>query len=350
VWVDEALVDTTWPMALATPSAQIHETHVEVSPLPKSNILWRWMGVRPVSHLPCSFACQATVALADRLIDVGRRNGYDQEMDWLLEILDWPVEWSAWHGVAEIKTPVLKVSTRTDATPCKYTVRYRGRSVPAEAAQGLRFPFVTAAAAPLTTSAAFQRGLEHPIGVQPATPPWFATDNGFATVAAMDRAHQPIVKLAGPALAENPGPVLDLGCGNGALLKRLLETQPAIVPFGVDSDAARIAHAQELLPQFADHLVAGNLFDLESFWPEGRRYALVLLMPGRLLEVAPARAAALRDRLRACCDRVLLYAYGDWLTRHGSLDGLAAQAGFRLVGADNGAPAAFAEATVSGGQ
>jgi hypothetical protein len=88
--------------------------------------------------------------------------------------------------------------------------------------------------------------------------------------------------------------------------------------------------------------VAGNLFVLESFWPEGRRYALVLLMPGRLLEVGAARAVALRDRLRACCDRVLLYAYGDWLTRHGSLAGLAAAAGFQVADGEPGAPAAFA--------
>jgi hypothetical protein len=142
VWVDEAMVDTTWPMALATPAAQIHDTLVEVNALPKSNILWRWMGVRPVSHLPCSFACQATVALADRLIEVGRQNGFEQEMDWLLEILDWPVEWSALHGVAEIKTPVLKVSTRTDATPGKYTVRYLGRSLLAGLAAAAGFQLV----------------------------------------------------------------------------------------------------------------------------------------------------------------------------------------------------------------
>ena len=83
---------------------------------PEANILWRWMGARAVPHLPCRFDCEPTVALAQQCLAVGRAAGFDTEMDWLLEILRWPVEWSALHGIAEIRTPVLKVSTRTDAT------------------------------------------------------------------------------------------------------------------------------------------------------------------------------------------------------------------------------------------
>ena len=366
VWVDEAMVDTTWPMALATPAAEIRGTLVEVGTLPKSNILWRWMGVRPVSHLPCSFACDATMELADRLIEVGRKHGFDEEMDWMLQILDWPVEWSALHGVAEIKTPILKVSTRTNATPCKYTVRYKGQSTPPEAAQGLRFPFLAASSPILTESDGFKRGLENPIGehrkngdslqlperssgccVQmgavPSFPPWYATDNGFSTVAAMDSSHEPILKTANSVLAETSGMVLDLGCGNGVLLKKLLDASPSIVPFGIDVEAGRIAHARELLPRFADNFVVGNLFDMKLAWPEGRRYALALLMPGRLLEVDPAQAAGLRVRLKDQCDRILIYAYGDWLTRYRNLKGLAAEAGLKLTDGAVDMAAGFAE-------
>jgi hypothetical protein len=266
-------------------------------------------------------------------------------MDWMLQILDWPVEWSALHGIAEIKTPILKVSTCTDATPCKYTVRYKGRSTPPEAAQGLRFPFLMSSSPVVTESAGFKRGLENPIREQLAKAPWYATDNGFSTVAAMDRAHEPILKMANRVLAENPGLVLDLGCGNGALLKKLLDANPSITPFGTDRQTDRIAHARELLPRFADNFVAGDLFDMESLWPEGRSYALALLMPGRLLEVAPDRAARLRARLQNQCDRVLIYAYGDWLTRHGTLKGLATAAGFELAETEDEEVAGFAEVT-----
>jgi methyltransferase family protein len=343
VWVDDGLVDTTWPMAGATPGSRIEDTVIEVSSTPKANILWRWMGVRAVSHLPCSFSCEATVELADRFVEVGRAHGFDEEMDWMLEILDWPAEWSALHGIAEIKTPILKVSTRTDATPCKYTVRYMGRSMPCEGARGLRFPFSVPSSPVLTESESFRQGLKNPIGDQPDRAQWYATDNGFSTVAAMEISHEPILRIANSVLATNPGTVLDLGCGNGVLLQRLLDANPSIVPFGVDLEASRIAHARELLPRFADNFVAGDLLDLESIWPEGRSYALALLMPGRLLEATPDRAAQLRTRLRSQCDRVLIYAYGDWLTRHGTLKGLAAATGFELVDTDNEQAAGFAE-------
>jgi hypothetical protein len=115
------------------------------------------------------------------------------------------------------------------------------------------------------------------------------------------------------------------------------------VPFGIDVDPSRVAHARELLPQWAENFAAGNLFDTESVWTDGRRYALALLMPGRLLEVAPTQAARLRARLAQQCDRVLIYAYGDWLTRHGSLKGLAAAAGLKLLVDDERATAGLAE-------
>jgi hypothetical protein len=91
---------------------------------PKGNILGRWLGVRAVPHLPCRFDCGPTVEFAESLL--GRGQGCADEVDWLEEILSWSVEWSALHGIAGIKFPVLTVSTRTDATPWKYTVRLQG--------------------------------------------------------------------------------------------------------------------------------------------------------------------------------------------------------------------------------
>src|SRR5579883_2302019 len=66
VWVEEGLCDTTWPMAVATNAPPEGGRTIEVEGPPESNILWRWMGVRAVSHLPCSFHCRATVALAEK--------------------------------------------------------------------------------------------------------------------------------------------------------------------------------------------------------------------------------------------------------------------------------------------
>ncbi len=334
VWVKQRLVDTTWPMALATVGAANGERVLTVTGPAEANILWRWMGPRAVPHLPCRFDCPDTVELGRRLIKVGGEAGYRDEMAWLQEILSWPVEWSALHGIAEVRTPILKVSTRTDATPAKYVVRREGTGYPAEGAKGLVFPYRTPVRPLLTATRAFRRGFAHDSSLLEAPPPWLATDNGFSTPAAMDAAHAPIVERARSVLGQGTGaPVIDLGCGNGALLGKLVAAC-GVVPFGIDADGGRIEHARLLLPKFADHLWVGDLLKSDAPWADGRRFAVALLMPGRLLEdVDPDDALRLRERLRTSCDQILVYAYGDWLTRYGSLQGLVEAAGLKLKSA-----------------
>jgi hypothetical protein len=330
VWVKDAMVDTTWPMAMATAGATNGERELTVAGPPEGNILWRWMGARAVPHLPCRFDCEATVGLGRRLMEIGREGGHTKAMNWLLEVLRWPVEWSALHGIAEVKTPVLKVSTRTDATAVKYVVRREGDAYPTEGARGLMFPYRVPGRRRVTESRAFRRGLDQVVPDAFTRPDWYATDNGFPSVLMMERAHAPIVALAAATLGAAGGAVLDLGCGNGALLARLRGAWPTIDPYGVDSQPDRIARVQEVLPGFASHFWVEDLFDGSAPWREDRRYVLALLMPGRLLETDAPRAARLRERLRTHCERVLVYAYGDWLSRYGGLDRLAAAAGLRM--------------------
>jgi hypothetical protein len=299
------------------------------------------VGARAVPHLPCRFDCPATVEFADRLMAVGRACGYGEEMDWLLEVLSWPVEWSALHGIAEIKTPVLKVSTRTDATTRRYTVRRRGESYPAEGAHGLAFPFQAPVKLLLSETRGFQRGIDHAVAINAPRPTWYATDNGFDSIAAMDDAHRPIVTAAARALAGRAGDIIDLGCGNGALLEKITGGTGGVVPFGIDVDATRIEHARTLHPAASSNFVVGDIFD-DALWSAGRRYSLGILMAGRLLEAGPDRAAALRARLATCCDQLLVYAYGDWLARAGGLPALARDAGFQVLDSNNGTGAALA--------
>jgi hypothetical protein len=330
VWVDAAMVDTTWPMAGNTPRTAPGTTDVtllDVEGPPESNILWRWMGLRAVPHLPCSFTCESTRRLADRLMQVGRDAGFHEEMAWLLEILSWPVEWSALHGIAEIKTPILKVSSRTDATPVRYTVRYHGDGYPAEGALGLNFPYRQQKQPVVTASASYRRGLEVELVAAPDYPPWYASDNGFTSITAMERLHAPIIQLVSQVLSGSDGFVLDPGCGNGALLRRIVDTTPDIIPYGLDYVAESIEHARTLLPDFHDNFWIGSMFDCDAVWTEDRRYAAILLMPGRLLDGPIDRLAAFRRRLAERCQHIIVYAYGDWLTRYGDLIGLVREAG-----------------------
>jgi len=337
-WIEQGLVDTTWPMAIATDSSSDESQSIEVSGPPEANILWRWMGIRAVPHLPCRFDCRHTMELGNKFVAVGREAGYNNEMDWMLEILSWPVEWSALHGIAEIKTPVLKVSARTDATPCKYTVRYHGNTYPLEGAQGLNFPYRTSNR---PQSQDFQ-GLNQPKALN-QYPEWYASDNGFNTTFEMDKAHKPIVKLTEEIVSSDGGNVLDLGCGNGALLKKIYEVSPDTVPFGIEIEPERVEHAHVLNPEFADNFTLGNLFENELIWSEDRQYTLAILMPGRLLQATPEQAAKLKKRIKDHCDYLLVYAYGDWLTRYDNLSGLVCKVGISLQNLDTNATASLAE-------
>ena len=167
VWLEQSLEDTTWPMAQATAANLNGAANLEATGPPEANILWRWMGIRAVPHLPCRFDCPPTVELGKRFIQLGRDSGFHDEMNWLLEILSWPVEWSALHGIAEIKTPVLKVSTRTDTTARRYIVRRHGDAYPKEGAQGLKFPFRPPPQPLLALTRGFERGLGNPIAGPP---------------------------------------------------------------------------------------------------------------------------------------------------------------------------------------
>jgi hypothetical protein len=96
---------------------------------------------------------------------LGKDLGHAEAMDWLLEVLRWPIEWSALHGIAEIKTPVLKVISTTDATASKFVVRRRGTTFPAEGAKGLGFAFHLPRGPLFTESKAYRQGLRNPLPV-----------------------------------------------------------------------------------------------------------------------------------------------------------------------------------------
>jgi Methyltransferase small domain len=304
VWVEAGRVDTTWEMA---------ETAGTEGPA-EANILLRWLGVRLVPHLPCSFSCAATAELGRQLAALGRASGFAEDVGRALEMLAWPVEWNALHGIAEVRTPVCKVSTRTDATADRLIVQRPGSAYPAEGVAGLAFPYRVGPHGPLPKALP-------PRIVRPIPPParsW--QQNGFASREAQDAAHA--VVAAAALRVRAGGQVLDLGCGNGALAQRIAQAAGDVTALGVEQDPVRAASARRRLGG-----AAVELGPISGAWPGTPPYALVLLMPGRLTEATPEEAAALRSRLEREAEAVLLYAYDDWLERFGGLGGLAAAAG-----------------------
>ena len=352
IWVDEKFLDTTWPMAvnsgysLGDDLDRLLEVggvrEVKIPELPiEANILLRWLGVRLVTHLPCAFNCKETIERAKVFEQVGRDHGFGDAMGWTREMLAWPLEWSALHGIAEIKTPVLKISSRTDMTAQKYVVQKWGSGYPDEGAIGLRFPYKTKPdQVQLTKTPAFARAFANMdprgdvVDDEPIADLW--TDNGFGSFEAMNDAHTVLLEAAQLEQLEAGAQVLDLGCGNGRLLERVGEVVPGLELYGIELDPARCRRAGERIRRNGgtEHagpagrrleIYHGSMFDPEvwgDLQPE-----LVFLMPGRLLEskYAGEWAETLRGLLRLC-ERVVFYAYGDWLEKGGILE-LVAKAG-----------------------
>jgi len=298
-WVNGGSLDTTWDMAMGTTDCEEHENHVTVGGAPECNILLRWLGVRLVAHLPCAFDCAATVQMASSFAEVGRKRHFGEWVDWIYEMLEWPVEWSALHGIAEIRTPVLTISSRTNATARKLVVQRPGKTYPNEGAQGLRFPF-RIVKDKIAGSPSFKRSVQ---------PIWEL--NGFSSQAAMEEAHRTILAVLSTF---TPGKLLDLGSGTGRLLELAQKTGWSVT--GIENDPVRAGAAKVRTKR-------GDLFEV-GIW-EGK-FDVVLLMPGRLIE-QPEKAEALRAALNERAGIVLCYAYGDWLTRYGDLNGLVQAAG-----------------------
>ncbi|MFL9992909.1 class I SAM-dependent methyltransferase [Paraburkholderia sediminicola] len=326
-WVDAKLLDTTWPMSRGSGEQTSNDDFcVECGGVPLANILWRWMGVRAVPHLPCRFDCAPSISLAEEMLSIGRTLGFHREIDDILSILSWPIEWSALHGIAEVKTPILKFVARTDATAKKYRVRFRGTSYPEEGASGIAFPYRSNEKKPDTSMPIEHRiSLTYPQGN--ASMRQTPRENGFASCEAMDAAHAPLVCAASDLLNHAVGNILDLGCGNGKLLKKIGASKPSCVPYGIDIDTAAIQAAHQNLPEFASNFVAADIWTDTSIWT--RQYELTMIGVQRLDEVDDGRARAFLTRLITQTKRLLIYAYAD-CAAHKNLMQHAARLGLEL--------------------
>jgi uncharacterized protein len=143
--------DRTWPGAArgATPpspgapgsaAAGAGPAALSLPVVPQTSTFMARLGLRAAQHQPCRAACPGSrrdgeaflAALAACHPGAARQ---------LTEILSWPLDWSARHGIAELRTPVFKLAYDTDATAGTLGVTVTSSHYPAEGATGLRFPY-----------------------------------------------------------------------------------------------------------------------------------------------------------------------------------------------------------------
>jgi hypothetical protein len=254
-WTKESWMDTTWPMVRDAGS-----NHVVIDGVhPWNNILLRWLGVRPVPHLPCSFGCPGTRALGEKFAALWPA----EELGWMRELLEANIEWNAMKGTAEIRLPILKIATTTDPLTEPVSVRIHGKNLEAQA-KGNTFPWPETNAAPSIQPMVFHR----------RSTEWGA--NGFSSSEAMFAAHQMVRdKFRTLQLPEVPS-VLDLGCGNGILANSLSGDAT-----GVEADAERAAHARSRLK------AVYALPILDFVREHSKIYDVALIAEQRLQEMTP---------------------------------------------------------------
>jgi hypothetical protein len=138
--------DLTWTIAARTAGRRNADHTVAIPAEGALNLLWYPLSLRLTPHLPCRYTCTESRRSAARFAGLAKDQGFRREVGWLSEIFSWPVEWSGLHGIAEIRTPILKAALATDPTGPKYAIRFQGSAYPAEGARGLAFPYRPAAA------------------------------------------------------------------------------------------------------------------------------------------------------------------------------------------------------------
>ncbi len=114
------------------------------------------------------------------------------------------------------------------------------------------------------------------------------------------------------SLIDRNGRVLDLGCGNGLMLKHLVtRSRYKLVPYGVDFIEESIRQAREkILPEYAENFKVANIADVEL---EEKFYDFIFFDP---YSVHPDDLEPVVEKLlRACRPRgkVIFYTYRDVL-------------------------------------
>ena len=277
-WVEKNLVDTTWEQARNGNEPDLYDV-ITVAPDPACNVTLRHLGLRWVSHLPCSLHCRATIDYVDSIRPVIREL-YPEAYRTLSEALQWPVKWSALHGIAEIVTPVCRIISRTDATLVKYTVHQVGSLYPEAGARGTEFPFRT----PERQRIMFQKKNTWSL-------------NGFSSYDAMIKAHNTVIHAAGDMKGKT---LIDLGCGTGQLLKVYRGIASEL--HGVDINPAAIAAA---IPDMNVRTL--NIFDPAVF---DRDFDVAFISVQRF-EENPEGAEIFLTNLMSRTKEVVFYSYAE---------------------------------------
>ena len=167
-------------------------------------------------------------------------------------------------GIAELVTPPLKLVVRSDWTPTKQEFARTGTYVKPQAE-------------------------------------WWS-DNGFSDPDAMRQAHKLLLNVLVETLPKGAR-VVDLGCGNGLLMRRLKSARPDVAIAGIDSNGAAIKRIPPLSGKWWEGRIESCV------WTDWNPDAAII-NPARLTEMSAEDAAKTRAALKTL-PTLIAYGYSD---------------------------------------
>ena len=229
-----------------------------------ANILLKGMGIRAVPHLPCSLKCNHTNAFAHLFLKYLPEASYKL----LLQLLRLDTTYSSYHGYAEVKNKLFK--NVFNSLPLGYKLEF-------------------------TLKQLMVMRLNEP-----------ESHNGFSSKDNEARAHHEIINFIGASIS-NESRILDLGCGDSTLLRRIGELYPQAMLEGVEINKNTFSRILQ-----GDKLIAFNQ-DLNEFVFDGK-YSLVMIANQRLREMDEHEISKFVHNIKTSTKYLLVYDYsGDEL-------------------------------------
>ena len=149
---------------------------------------------------------------------------------------------------------------------------------------------------------------------QPVEALWYS-DNDFSSYEEMQALHAPIIELAKLTLTQSglgAANIIDLGCGNGALLRQLCGTPSSIRGYGVEVNPHKVVRANAVFREPNISVLEGDLYEAGELFLEPSFSLAIVSLQFMLLDKGRLQSF-LQERVRA----VLLYAYPDVLQSYG---------------------------------
>ena len=104
------------------------------------------------------------------------------------------------------------------------------------------------------------------------------------------------MRLARSVLAAGDGAsVVDLGCGNGLLLREIVSGS-STTPFAIEVAAKKAKRAEGVLREYGGKVVADDMFTSDAIWSKGI-FDLAIVPASAFLEGPPALVKQLRKKL-----------------------------------------------------